>query len=307
MRGSAWEIVAMNLHLLLAAATAVAWLLTSPAFAQQDPGLRGGLKNTGGGLQAQGIPIPHPPVISPNPTTGATISPNERQSFLEGINRAGQLESTCDQCAMVTDGSPAPVNPINGLKELDPIFPQFTTNSNGLGARHNADQCFGCHFQPGLGGSGGFLVPNPQQVAAGMSPNPPENPQFDLIPHRFGKHNVVPSFEQRFGPIREVRFKYQIDSSGNILPGPIPDGGVHQLWVVTGISNDPTLGGCSLTQPDFEKQVQQNNVAFRIPLPIFGLGLIDSIQDREIRAHQAATGVATGRARDRRSSQSQRQ
>ena len=279
----------MNLHLLLAAATAVAWLLTSPAFAQQDPGVRGGLKNTGGGLQAQGIPIPHPPVISPNPTTGATISPNERQSFLEGINRAGQLESTCDQCAMVTDGSPAPVNPINGLKELDPIFPQFTTNSNGLGARHNADQCFGCHFQPGLGGSGGFLVPNPQQVAAGMSPNPPENPQFDLIPHRFGKHNVVPSFEQRFGPIREVRFKYQIDSSGNILPGPIPDGGVHQLWVVTGISNDPTLGGCSLTQPDFEKQVQQNNVSFRIPLPMFGLGLIDSIQDREILAHQAAT------------------
>ena len=170
------------------AAAAVVCLLTSPAFAQQDPGVRGGLKNTGGGLQAQGIPIPHPPVISPNPTTGATISPNERQSFLEGINRAGQLESTCDQCAMVTDGSPAPVNPINGLKELDPIFPQFTTNSNGLGARHNADQCFGCHFQPGLGGSGGFLVPNPQQVAAGMSPNPPENPQFDLIPHRFGKH-----------------------------------------------------------------------------------------------------------------------
>ena len=189
---------------------------------------------------------------------------------------------------MVTDGSPAPVNPINGLKELDPIFPQFTTNSNGLGARHNADQCFGCHFQPGLGGSGGFLVPNPQQVAAGMSPNPPENPQFDLIPHRFGKHNVVPSFEQRFGPIREVRFINQLDPSGNVLPG-VPDGGVHQLWVVTGISNDPTLGGCSLTQPDFEKQVQQNNVSFRIPLPRFGLGLIDSIQDREILAHQAAT------------------
>ena len=73
---------------------------------------------------------------------------------MEGINRAGQLESTCDTCAMVTDGSP-----VNGRNELDPIFPQFTTNSNGLGARHNADQCFACHAQPGLGGAGGFLVP----------------------------------------------------------------------------------------------------------------------------------------------------
>jgi hypothetical protein len=259
-------------------------LLTNQGFAQQDPGVRGGLKNTGGGLQAQGKQIPHPPVISPHPTTGATITANELASFKEGINRAGQLEATCDQCAMVTDGSP-----VIGKGELDPIFPQFTTNSNGLGARHNADQCFGCHFQPGLGGSGGFLVPNPQDVAMGKPALPPENPQFNLIPHRFGKKNIVPSFQLRFGPIREVRFKYQVDSSGNILPGPIPDGGVHQLWVVTGIQNDKTISGCKLTQPDFEKQVQNNNVAFRIPLAMFGLGLIDSIQDREILARSAAT------------------
>src|SRR5215467_10157391 len=107
-----------------AAIAAAAWLLTTPVLAQKDSGVRGGLQNTGGGLQAQGIPIPHPPVISPNPTTGATISTNEYNSFFEGIARAGQLESTCDQCAMVTDGSPAVKNPINGLTELDPIFPQ---------------------------------------------------------------------------------------------------------------------------------------------------------------------------------------
>src|SRR5215470_13905381 len=74
--------------------------------AQVDPGVRGGIQNTGGGLQQQGIPIPHPPLISPNPTTGATINDNERASFEEGILRAGQLESTCDDCAEVTDGSP---------------------------------------------------------------------------------------------------------------------------------------------------------------------------------------------------------
>src|SRR6266567_7652726 len=71
-------------------------LLSIGAFAQKDPGVRGGLQNTGGGLQQQGIPIPHPPLMSPNPTTGATINDNERASFEEGILRAGQLESTCD-------------------------------------------------------------------------------------------------------------------------------------------------------------------------------------------------------------------
>jgi len=91
------------------------------ALGQKDSGVRGGIQNTGGGLQQQGIPIPHPPVISPNPTTGATINDNEFASFLEGILRAGQLESTCDDCADVTDGSP-----VVNMGELDPVFPSFT-------------------------------------------------------------------------------------------------------------------------------------------------------------------------------------
>ena len=285
----------MNLPASLGMAIAFSTLIASTSFAQVDPGVRGGLQNTGGGLQAQGKKIPHPPLISPNPVTGATVNDNEKVSFFEGINRAGQLESTCDQCAMVTDGSPAVTNPINGLNEADPIFPQFTTNSNGLGARHNADQCFACHAQPQLGGAGGFLVPNPVDVARNgpAAAKPPENPQFNLIPHRFGKQNIVPSFQQQFGPIREVRFLFQVDANGNFLHDIngqlIPDGGVHQLWVVTGIQNDPTIPGCALVQPDFQKQVAQNNVAFRIPLSMSGLGLIDSIQDREILAHQDAT------------------
>ena len=62
-------------------------LFSSWAFGQKDPGVRGGIQNTGGGLQQQGIPIPHPPLISPNPTTGVTINDNELASFLEGILR----------------------------------------------------------------------------------------------------------------------------------------------------------------------------------------------------------------------------
>ena len=253
-------------------ATALYCLLATTAFAQQDPGVRGGLFNTAGYLQKAGIQIPHPPVISPNPTTGATINPNEYKSFLEGVGRAGQLESTCDICADVPDGSP-----VVGLGELDPIFPQFHTNSNGLGARHNADQCFLCHAQPTLGGSGGLIVPNPGQGA----PMNPENPLFRLVPNRFGKQNVVPVFEEQYGPIREVRFKYNPDGTR--------DGGVHQLWVVTGIKTDPTLTSCSLTQPDFATQFSNGNLSFRIPLQMLGLGLIDSIQDREILNHFNAT------------------
>ena len=242
------------------------------SLAQKDPGVRGGIRNTGGGLEYQGIPIPHPPVISPNPTTGATINDNELASFLEGILRAGQLESTCDECADVTDGSP-----VTGLGEIDPFFPQFHTNSNGLGARHNSDQCFSCHGQPTLGGSGGYLVPNPSD----KTPRLPENPQFDLIPHRYGRLNVPPSFETQYGPIREVRFKNKPDGT--------PDGGVHQLWTVRGSNNDTTIPNCALTQPDFEKEYHAGNLAFRIPLQMTGLGLLESIQDREILAHHDAT------------------
>src|SRR5215468_2409340 len=255
-----------------AAIAGLMYLLGPPAFAQQDPGVRGGQQNTAGYLQYRGISIPHPPLISPNPTTGAIANPNEQASFIEGISRAGQLESTCDTCSDVTAGSP-----VVGLGELDPVFPQFHTNSNGLGARHNADQCFVCHAQPTLGGSGGFIVPNPGQA----TPQLPENPLFRLVPLRFGKKNVVPSFEQQYGPIREVRFKFNPDGTR--------DGGVHQLWVVTGITTDPTLTSCSLTQPDFASQLTAGNLSFRIPLQMLGLGLIDSIQDREILSRFKAT------------------
>ena len=55
----------------------IACLLAEQAFAQRDPGVRGGLQNTGGGLQAQGLKIPPPPLMSDNPTTGAKVTDNE--------------------------------------------------------------------------------------------------------------------------------------------------------------------------------------------------------------------------------------
>src|SRR5215831_9201734 len=58
----------------VAAVAGLLYLLAPPAFGQTDPGVRGGLQNTAGYLQYRRIQIPHPPVISPNPTTGATIT-----------------------------------------------------------------------------------------------------------------------------------------------------------------------------------------------------------------------------------------
>jgi Di-haem oxidoreductase, putative peroxidase len=206
----------------------------------RDPGVRGG--PSGGGQTLPGLQI------------------NEAKMFEEGKKRASELEATCDGCSDVTPGSDTGENPL--LATL--------TNSAGLGARFNGDQCIVCHSQPGIGGSGGFLVPNPGEP----NPRPPENPMFDLIPHRKGATNRVPSFITQFGPIREVRFIFKPDGTR--------DGGVHQLFTIVGRTDDPGITGCSIQQPDFEREVANRNVAFRIPLQMFGMGLIDSIQDQEI-------------------------
>jgi len=115
----------------------------------------------------------------------------------------------------------------------------------------------------------------------------PENPMFRLIPHRKGATNSVPSFITQFGPIREVRFARKPDGT--------PDGGVHQLFTIVGRSDifppgqTNTCTAAVLPPTDFETQFRQGNLRFRIPLQMFGLGILDGIQDREILARQAAT------------------
>jgi len=258
-----------------------ACLLSTWAGAQRqakDPGVRGGLANTGGGLQSQGIPIPHNPLISPNPNHPDLVANDQEVAlFLEGIKRMAQLESTCDTCSVppfgVGDGNPVAPPFVPAGTEIDPDFPQTHTNSNGLGTRHNSDNCLECHAQPVLGGSGGFIAVHKGDVA--------QNPDFDLVPHRFGRLNTVPVFEEQFGPIREVRFKFNPDGTR--------DGGVHALNTTRGDISDPFNTGCDAVQPDFATQFANGNLSFRIPLQLFGLGLIESIEDTEILNHQAAT------------------
>jgi CxxC motif-containing protein (DUF1111 family) len=235
-------------------------LVFSPAsFAQKDPGVRKGPPNAG------------------TPLNGLT--PIELAMFNEGQQRAIQLEGVCDDCNDLTLGS---------LTDLTKANLVTQTNSSGLGVRYNGDQCTACHNQPALGGSGGFMVPNPQDP-----PNRqrrPENPEFELMAHRKGATNVVPSFIERYGPVREVRFVKK--------PNGTPDGGVHQLFTIVGRSDifpegEPnTCTAEALPPTDFETQYKNGNVRFRIPLQLYGLGILDGIQDREILARHAATAAA---------------
>ncbi len=68
----------------------------------------------------------------------------------------------------------------------------------------------------------------------------------------------------------------------------------HALFVISG-RKDSTgdASACTIKQEDFDAQGQKGNVVFRIPTPVFGAGLIESIPDSAIASNLAAT--ANGR------------
>ena len=138
----------------------------------------------------------------------------------------------------------------------------------GLGPTFNGNSCALCHAQPTIGGSSPGLS-SPQ--------NPIANPQVALSTLD-GATNAVPSFITADGPVREARF---IKTSTGAL-----DGGVHGLYTITGRSD---AVGCTLAQPDFADALTANNVIFRIPTPLFGLGLVEATPDATLQANLAAT------------------
>src|SRR5262249_31225549 len=86
------------------------------------------------------------------------------------------------------------------------------------------------------------------------------------------------------GPVREARFKF-VDPPANT----IRDGGVHALFTITGRSD---AMGCNAAQPDFVAALAQNNVIFRIPTPVFGAGLIETITETTILNNKVANASA---------------
>jgi len=152
------------------------------------------------------------------------------------------------------------------------IFQENDTVDTGLGPRFNLNSCFGCHSQPSTGGSSGAF--NPQTTVATEA----------------GASNVVPSFISANGPVREARFVTKPDGT--------PDGGVQALFTITGRGDSH---GCVLAQPNFAAAIAANNVIFRIPTAVFGLGLVEATRDSELVAAsanrasaQAALGITSG-------------
>jgi len=139
------------------------------------------------------------------------------------------------------------------------------SGGGGLGPTFNGNSCAMCHAQPAVGGSSPGLaslqlsVPNPQVALA----------------TRYGATDTVPSFITANGPVREARF--------------ISDGGVHGLYTIQGRLDAP---GCTLAQPNFQSALNENNVIFRIPTPVFGLGLVENTPDATLQANLAANQSA---------------
>jgi CxxC motif-containing protein (DUF1111 family) len=139
------------------------------------------------------------------------------------------------------------------------VFAEVDAVPNGLGPRFNMDSCQGCHAFPASGGS-----------------SPATNPEV-AVATKAGAKNNVPSFITANGPVREARFVRNPDGT--------PDGGVHDLFVITGRSDAP---GCNIQQPNFAAALAANNVIFRIPTPLFGTGLVEAVPDSGLEAALAA-------------------
>jgi CxxC motif-containing protein (DUF1111 family) len=65
-----------------------------------------------------------------------------------------------------------------------------------------------------------------------------------------------------------------------------PDGGVHDLFTITGRTDAPV--GCNLKQPDFVTQLQNGNISLRIPIPTFGEGFVENASEDILQANLAA-------------------
>jgi CxxC motif-containing protein (DUF1111 family) len=151
-------------------------------------------------------------------------------------------------------------------------FQQVDQVANGLGPTFNSNSCGSCHAQPSVGGS---------SPSASQYPSIGPNPQVEVAAAN-GATNTLPFFITAEGPVREARFPFVV-SNGTVTH--TPDGGVHALFTITGRS-DAT--GCSMAQPNFEQMQQLNNLIFRIPTPVYGAGMIESISDETILANMQA-------------------
>ncbi|HEY7387245.1 MAG TPA: di-heme oxidoredictase family protein [Bryobacteraceae bacterium] len=144
------------------------------------------------------------------------------------------------------------------IQEIDSVSGTIRNTGLGLGPRFNMNSCAGCHAFPAPGGS-----------------SPPLNPQIAVATLN-GATNSVPFFITLNGPILNAFVVVQTN----------PPTDTH-LFTITGRSDAP---GCVLAQPNFDSL--KSNLAFHIPRPLYGDGLIQNISTATITANLAANAAA---------------
>jgi CxxC motif-containing protein (DUF1111 family) len=136
----------------------------------------------------------------------------------------------------------------------------------GLGPLFNMNSCAGCHAYPAIGGT-----------------SPRTNPEVKVATLD-GATNTIPAFISAKGPVREPRYVLNPDGTA--------DGSVHELFTIAGRSD---ANGCTTPQPDFSDAIAAGNIAFRIPTPLFGLGLVEAVPDQALNdAFAASAGRRAG-------------
>ena len=198
----------------------------------------------------------------------ATVTLGQHSAQDPGV-RGGTVNSG-QPLASISQTPGAPDFFANGLLRFQNIESVQGGANNGLGPRFNSNQCSSCHSQPATGGTS----PSPTVFPA-IGPNPET-----LVYSLDGAQNTLPSFITPNGPVREARFKFFLNPNGSLSS--TPDGGVHDLFVISGRSD---AGSCAIKQPNFHENLELNNVIFRIPTPTFGAGLIENISEETIYAN----------------------
>ena len=145
---------------------------------------------------------------------------------------------------------------LDQFQEVQSVDGSVAGTEEGLGPRFNSNSCVSCHAHPAAGGTS--PKDNPQAIMANML-GPTQQQQLNTL--------TALNILSPTGPVREVRFA--------------SDGGVHDLFTIAGL---PGAGSCAPAQPDFSGHLSE--LKFRIPTPVFGLGLIEAIEDSTILSHE---------------------
>lgn len=167
----------------------------------------------------------------------------------------------------------------------------------GLGPAFNSNSCVSCHSAPAVGGT------SPGSVSILTGPNThtvfnmPLVPEFQGNPELAaagdqGGSNLNPTFPSGSsftglgfqdvpvnGPVIEVRIINGLAASGNSFA--VQPNGVGELFTIQGRGD---ASGCTISQLDFGA-LGPKSIAFRIPTPTFGLGLVEATPDATLLAN----------------------